>query len=93
MAKRLNGTWGKIAIAVGSIGLTMCAMLLASGRNVGRFEERLTTVVAEENKSRDIIGLHEKKIAVIETQLTEIYKSVQTTAIIQSQILDEIRSQ
>lgn len=93
MTKRLNGTWGKVVIAVASIVLTMCAMLLASGRSVGRFEERLITVVAEENKSREIVAIHDKKIAVLETQLTQIQNSVENTATVQQLILDEIRAQ
>ena len=93
MTKRLNGTWGKVVIAVASIVLTMCAMLLASGRSVGRFEERLITVVAEENKSREIVAIHDKKIAVLETQLTQIQHSVENTATVQQLILDEIRAQ
>ena len=91
--KRLDGTWGKVIIAVTTIGLTICGMLMASGRSMGRFEERLITVVAEENKTRELTAVHDKKIAVIETQLTDIYKSVQTTASIQREILDEIRAQ
>jgi hypothetical protein len=93
VTKRLNGTWGKVVIAVASIVLTMCAMLLASGRSVGRFEERLITVVAEENKSREIVAIHDKKIAVLETQLTQIQNSVENTATVQQLILDEIRAQ
>jgi hypothetical protein len=93
VTKRLNGTWGKVVIAVASIALTMCAMLLASGRSVGRFEERLITVVAEENKSREIVAIHDKKIAVLETQLTQIQNSVENTATVQQLILDEIRAQ
>ena len=93
MTKRLNGTWGKIIIAVASIALTACAMLLASGRSVGRFEERLVTVVAEENKSREIIALHANKITILEIQLSQIQKTVDRTASLQEMILNEIRAQ
>lgn len=82
-----NTIWIRILLAVAGIAITIGGVVWALGKQ----SADLATVRKEQNTLRPMVALHDKKIAVIETDIKYIRQSVEDNAVVQQQILTEIR--
>lgn len=82
-----NGMLIRVLIAVAGLAIVIGSGILALGKQ----SANLADVRKEQDELRPMVALHDKKIAVIETDIKYIRDGVDKNASVQQEILVELR--